>query len=179
MGDTSVKMAPIVLHVTLSPQSRTRPLTADVLLSSVLVFFRDFPSCISLKKPAGRPLDIGAAGALPGGGGGGGGGAPVAGIGGGGGGAAPVGGMGGGGGGADGASEPGIGGAGGGEIVALLSGIGGGGGGAAGASEPGAGGGGDAIGVSFAGAGLVGVESRPAADSGRGGAMVPNRMDAS
>lgn len=76
------------------------------------------------------------------------------------------------------------GGGGGGALGAPLPGIGGGGGGAAseGENEPGmgGGGGGDDIGVSLlAGAGLAGADSFPAADSGRGGAMVPNRIDAS
>ncbi|KAI6766543.1 hypothetical protein HG531_011765 [Fusarium graminearum] len=99
---------------------KTRPATAAALLSLVVVFLRDLPSWISLKKPAGRPPPEGRAGALPGGGGGGG--APP--IGGGGGGGAPVDGIGGGGGGG-GAEGP------------LLPGMGGGGGGALGASLPG------------------------------------------
>lgn len=173
-------------------QSKTRPATADTLLSFVLVFLRLLPSWISLKRPAGRPPEgMGAVGASPiggGGGGGGGGGPPPApGISGGGG-AAPVGGIGGGGGGLEGAAESGIGGGGGGggggeegDVGPLLSGMGGGGGGAAGAPElgtGGGGGGGDAIGASFAGAGLADVEFLPAADSGRGGAIVPNKMEA-
>lgn len=167
-------------------QSKTRPATADTLLSFVLVFLRFLPSWISLKRPAGRPPEgTGAVGASPsGGGGGGGGGPPAPGISGGGG-AAPVGGIGGGGGGggAEGPAESGTGGGGGGggDVGPLLSGMGGGGGGgAAGAPElgTGGGGGGDAIGASFAGAGLADVEFLPAADSGRGGAIVPNKMEA-
>lgn len=152
--------------------SKTRPATADVLLSLVVVFLRDLPNWISLKKPAGRPPPEGAAGAPPaGGGGGGGGGAPP--IGGGGGGGAPADGIGGGGGGgAEGTPLPGIGGGGGGEVIgagASTLGIGGGGGG-----------GGGAIGdAALTATGLAVDDSLPAADRGRGGAIVPNSIEAS
>lgn len=163
-------------------QSKTRPAVAAVLLSTVVVFFKLLPLWISLRKPEGRPLpeavdpDAGvvSAGAAGGAGGAGAGGGPVP-------------GMGGGGGAPEGAPEAGIGGGGGGAggaAGALLGGIGGGGGGAeAGASmlgPGGGGGGGGAIGASlWVCAGLPGADSFPAADNGRGGAMVPNRIEAS
>ena len=94
---------------------------------------------------------------------------------------------GGGGGGAGGASKPGIGGGGG----ALEVGIGGGGGGAAAGASPssklpgmgGAGGGGDIAApvLGVGGAGLVGVSGflSSIAERGLGGAIVPNKIDAS
>lgn len=68
-----------------------------------------------------------------------------------------------------------IGGGGGGDPA---SGIGGGGGGGAPTGVPLGRGGGETT-ASFAGAGVEGEESLPAAESGLGGAMVPNRIDAS
>ncbi|KUI63242.1 hypothetical protein VP1G_11493 [Cytospora mali] len=134
------------------------------LLSLVCVFFNALPAWISPRNPAGRPpaAAAGADGMSPAAGGGGGGGGAIPGIGGGGG---P-----GGGGGAP-AGPAGL----------AASGIGGGGGGPAGSGEAvvsgaGAGGGGGAaMGELWAG---EAADLSPIADSGRGGPMVPNRMEA-
>ena len=132
-----------------SLQPRTRPATEAVLLSLVTVFFSPFPATIS---PSSAPT----VGAPP----------PLA---------VRVGGprgaelfgIGGGGG----AEDPGIGGGGGGAAGAPDSGIGGGGGG--GPSEL------DSKAPAINGLSCTGVEGLLSiADNGRGGAIVPNRIDA-
>jgi hypothetical protein len=133
-------------------QPKTRPATAAVLLSLVTVFFRPFPAWISPSSAptAGEPPPLPPLADRVGGPRG----AELFGIGGGG-----------------GAEDPGIGGGGGGAAGAPNSGIGGGGGGGAPRLDPKAAG---TDGESCTGVGgLLSI-----ADNGRGGAMVPNRIDA-
>lgn len=155
-------------------QSKTRPATAAPLLSRVAVFLSALPAWISPRRPAGLAPPAGAEGRSAAGGGGGGRGGAIPGIG------------GGGGGGAAGAAIEGIGGGGGGAAGAELGpapGIGGGGGGEGGAA---AGAGADASGGGGAGAtgeltaggeAVVGLLSS-IAESGRGGPIVPKRIEA-
>ena len=177
----------IILANLIVTHSRTLPATLAWLLSFVCTFFKPVPFLISPSKPPmfGTPPGAPAGAPPPGGAGGGAGGAP----------GIPGGG---GGGGAGGAPKPGIGGGGGalelgigGGGEALELGIGGGGGGAA-AGDPslsklpgieGSGGGGDKAApvLGVGGAGLVGVSGflSSIADRGLGGAIVPNKIDAS
>jgi hypothetical protein len=137
---------------------KTRPATALALLSFVSVFLNPFPAWIC---PSNAPIS------------------PVPDR-------AGAEGMGGGGGGPPGASLPGKGGGGGGALGAPLSKPGGGGGGGAalGAPKPGIGGGGgaevDSNAPGAGGASCTGVAGLLSMlESGRGGAMVPKRMEAS
>lgn len=147
-------------------QSSTLPAVEDTLLSFVCTFFNPVPFLISPNKPPilGLGPPAGAALGIPGGGGGGGAGGALD----------IPGGGGGGGGGADGAPDDGIGGGGGGAAggwpsSSKLPGMAGAGGGEDGAFDVGT-------------VGLIGLSDdflSSIADSGRGGAMVPNSIEAS